>query len=111
MLSRGVPGSGVGSALFGAASVFMAYEGFQLLTYDYEDIDRPDRTLPRALLSAIVVVIFVYLMVAVGTAMLIGADQVVEHREVALAIAGRQALGHRFGGGHDRRGVLHGIGD
>jgi len=93
MLSRGVPGSGVDSALFGAASVFMAYEGFQLLTYDYEDIDRPERTLPRALLSAIVVVIFVYLMVAVGTAMLIGADQVVEHREVALAIAGRQALG------------------
>ncbi len=93
MLSRGVAGSGVGSALFGAASVFMAYEGFQLLTYDYDDIDRPERTLPRALLSAIVVVIFVYLMVSVGTAMLIGADQVVEHREVALAIAGRQALG------------------
>jgi amino acid transporter len=30
---------------------------------------------------------------ALGTAMLIGADQVVEHEEVALAIAGRQALG------------------
>ena len=30
---------GIGAALFGAASVFMAYEGFQLLTYDYDDID------------------------------------------------------------------------
>jgi amino acid transporter len=93
MLARGVPDGGISAALFGAASVFMAYEGFQLLTYDYEDIEDPRRTLPRAVLSAIVVVIVVYVLVALGTSMLIGADQVVEHEEVALAIAGRQALG------------------
>ncbi len=93
MLSRGVPASGIGAALFGAASVFMAYEGFQLLTYDYEDIDTPGRTLPRAVLSAIVVVIVVYVVVALGTAMIIGADQVVQHKEVALAIAGAKAFG------------------
>jgi len=93
MLSRGVPDSGISAALFGGASVFMAYEGFQLLTYDYKDIDAPKKTLPRAVLSAIVVVIVVYVIVALGTAMLIGADQVVQHKEVALAIAGRQAFG------------------
>jgi amino acid transporter len=93
MLSRGVPDAGIGLALFGAASVFMAYEGFQLLTYDYEDIRSPDRTLPLAVMSSIVAVIAVYVIVALGTTMLIGADQVVEHQEVALAIAGREALG------------------
>jgi amino acid transporter len=93
MLSRGVPDVGTGAALLGAASVFMAYEGFQLLTYDYDDINAPQKTLPRAVLSAIIVVIVVYVAVALGTAMLIGADQVVQHKEVALAIAGRQALG------------------
>lgn len=93
MLSHGVPDSGLSAAFFGAASVFMAYEGFQLLTYDYEDIDAPQKTLPRATLSAIVVVIAVYVAVALGTSMLIGAGQVVQHEEVALAIAGRQALG------------------
>lgn len=93
MLSKGVADAGIGAALFGAASVFMAYEGFQLLTYDYEDIDSPKRTLPRAVLWAIVVVIIVYVAVALGTAMLIGADQVAEHKEVALAIAGKQAFG------------------
>jgi amino acid transporter len=93
MLSQGVPDAGIGAALFGAASVFMAYEGFQLLTYDYNDIDAPDKTLPRAVLSAIVVVIVVYVVVALGTVMLIGADQVVQHKEVALAIAGKQAFG------------------
>jgi amino acid transporter len=56
MLSRGVPGTGVGAALFGGASVFMAYEGFQLVTYDFDDIENPQKTLPRAVLSAIVVV-------------------------------------------------------
>jgi amino acid transporter len=93
MLSRGIPEAGVGAALFGAASVFMAYEGFQLLTYDYEDIDSPRTTLPRAVLSAIVVVIAVYVAVALGTAMLVGADQIVKHQEVALALAGQRALG------------------
>jgi amino acid transporter len=93
LLARGVPDAGLGAALFGGASVFMAYEGFQLLTYDYDDIDAPRKTLPRAVLSAIVVVIVVYVVVALGTAMLIGADQVVRHREVALAVAGEQAWG------------------
>lgn len=92
-LSHGVANAGIGAALFGAASVFMAYEGFQLLTYDYEDINDPDRTLPRAVLSAIVVVILVYIVVAIGTPMLIGADRVVQQKEVALAIAGQQILG------------------
>jgi len=93
MLSQGVEPAGITAALFGAATVFMAYEGFQLLTYDYEDIRDPGRTLPRAVLSAIIVVIGVYVLVALGTVMLVGAGQVVEHQEVALAIAGREAFG------------------
>jgi len=88
-----VPDAGIGAALFGAASVFMAYEGFQLLSYDYKDIDAPQKTLPHAVLSAIVVVTVVYVVVAIGTVMLIGADQVVHHKEIALAIAGRQTFG------------------
>jgi amino acid transporter len=93
LLSRGVPQGGIGDALLGAASVFMAYEGFQLLTYDYDDLENPSRTLPRALLSAIVVVIAVYVAVALGIPMLIGADSIVEAKEVSLSIAGRAALG------------------
>jgi amino acid transporter len=93
MLSEGVPNAGISAALFGAASVFMAYEGFQLLTYDYDDIEDPQKTMPRAVLIAIVVVIIVYILVTIGTTMLIGADQVVQHQEVALAIAGQKALG------------------
>lgn len=93
MLSRGVPDAGLAAAVFGAAAVFMAYEGFQLLAYDYGDIVDPDRTLPRAVLWAIAVVIVVYVAIALGTPMLIGADAVVSHKEVALSIAGQRAFG------------------
>lgn len=85
--------SGIGIAMFGAASVFMAYEGFQLLAYDYNDIKNPDKTLPWAVLSAIGAVIVIYILVTLGTAMLIGADAIVKNQEVSLAIAGREALG------------------
>jgi amino acid transporter len=92
-LGEGVATSGLGAALVGAASVFMAYEGFQLLAYDYDDIEDPDNTLRRATLWAVLVVIAVYVLVALGTPMPVGADAVVEDKEVALAIAGREALG------------------
>ncbi len=93
LLTQGVPDANLGDAIFGAAAVFMAYEGFQLLTYDYEDIRRPDHTLPRAILWAVAVVIVVYIAVALGTPMLIGAGSIVDHEEVALSVAGQEAMG------------------
>lgn len=84
---------GVGGALLGAASIFMAYEGFQLLSYDYEDLESPERTLRRATMWAIAAVIVVYVVVALGAVSLVGAAKMLEHKEIALASAGQQALG------------------
>ena len=67
-MSAGLEGGGVGGALLGAASIFMVYEGFQLLAYDYDDIDDPDRTLRLALPVAVVAVIGVYVVVALSSA-------------------------------------------
>jgi amino acid transporter len=92
-LTSGVEPAGWTAAFFGAAMVFMAYEGFQLLTYDYDDIEDARHTLPRAALSAVVVVIAVYVVVALGATMLVGAGKLVEEAEVALAAAGQQAAG------------------
>ena len=66
------PGGGLGIVV-GAASIFMAYEGFQLLTYDYDDMRRAKRTLPLAIMTAIGAVIVVYVLVAVGSASLTSA--------------------------------------
>lgn len=71
----------------------MAYEGCQPLTYDYEDIRDPDRTLPRAVLPAVVVVTGVYVAVALAAASLVGASTLVDQRETALAAAGEEIAG------------------
>ncbi|BBE33595.1 amino acid transporter [Sphingosinicella microcystinivorans] len=84
---------GLTGAVIGAALVFMAYEGFQLLVYDYEVMENPQRTLPTAMMSAIVAVILIYISVALGAAMLVGADRIVADKEVALAAAGSAAFG------------------
>lgn len=89
---QAAPGGLLGMVI-ATASVFMAYEGFQLLTYDYADIRKPKKTLQWAVLTAIPVVIVVYVVVTLGTASLVGAGALVEHKEVALAIAGEAAAG------------------
>jgi len=89
------PGQPVGwsGALVGMGVVFMAYEGFQLLSYDYDEMENPARTISRAMPSAILTTMATYVLVALGAAMLAGAPEIVAREEVALAIAGREALG------------------
>jgi amino acid transporter len=93
--SRLIPLADTGYAgLFvGAAAIFVAYEGFELLSYDYDDIDDPERTLPRALYLSIVVVIGIYVVVTLGSQMLVSDQLIVARREVAFAAVGQQALG------------------
>ncbi|MDX5438262.1 MAG: APC family permease [Pontibacter sp.] len=92
-LNAGVTPKPWHSAILGAATIFMAYEGFQLLSYDYDDIRNPAKTLPRATISAVLAVIAIYVLVALGATMLVGAGTIVRQKEVALSIAGKQALG------------------
>lgn len=92
-LIAGSEPKGWSTAIIGASTIFMAYEGFQLLSYDYEEIDNPKRTLPRATISAVISVIFIYVLVALGATMLVGADTLIAQKEVALSIAGQKAFG------------------
>ena len=81
------------AAIIGAGTIFMAYEGFQLLSYDYDDLKNPNRTLPKATMLAVISVIIIYLLVTIGTTMIVGAETLIEKKEVALAVAGQKALG------------------
>ena len=92
-LSRGLEGKSWDMAIIGAGTIFMAYEGFQLLSYDYGDLRNPHTVLPRATGWAVVTVILIYVSVALGVTMAVGADELVQHKTVALAIAGREILG------------------
>jgi amino acid transporter len=84
---------GVAGVFLAAAVVFIAYEGFELLSYDYEDIERPRVNLPRALYISVVAVAAVYVAVTVGAQMLVPDRTIIAEKEVAFAIAGQEALG------------------
>jgi amino acid transporter len=84
---------GLSGIVLGAASIFVAYEGFELLAYDYDDIDEPRRTLPRSLYLSVSVVITVYLIVTIGSQMLVSDALIVQQKEVAFATVGQQAFG------------------
>ena len=77
----------------GAASIFIAYEGFELLSYDYDALAEPARTLPRALYLSVLVVIAVYVAVTLGSQMLVSDQLLIAQREAAFATVGEQALG------------------
>lgn len=92
-LTQGIDSKPIMSGVIAAAIIFMAYEGFQLLAYDYEDLKNPDTTLPRATSTAILIVIGIYILVWLGATMLVGAETLIEKKEVALSIAGQNAMG------------------
>lgn len=92
-LTAGIEPKPWSAAITGAAMIFMAYEGFQLLSYDYDDLKNPDKTLPKATFYAVLAVIVIYLLVTFGTTMLVGAETLVEKKEIALSVAGKKALG------------------
>ena len=84
---------GLSGVFIGAGSIFIAYEGFELLSYDYDDIEEPDRNLRRALYLSVTVVVVVYVIVTLGSQMLVSDQLIVAQREVAFAAVGQQALG------------------
>lgn len=76
-----------------AALVFVAYEGFQLLTYDYDDIEDHRRNLPRAVHLSIPLVIVIYMLVAFVTTGALSDQAVARHGETVLAYAAQPVLG------------------
>ncbi len=81
------------SIFFGGAAIFMAYEGFQLLSYEYSRIENPRKNFMPTLLSAVAFVIIVYVLVALGATMLGGAAAMITFKQIALSVAAKSAFG------------------
>lgn len=86
-------GSGVGGLFLGTATVFFAYEGFELICYDRDDMVDPRRTLPRSLYLSILIVGAVYIAVTIGSQMLVSDHVIVATKDAAFVAVGRAALG------------------
>lgn len=84
---------GIGSTVQAAALVFVAYEGFQLLTYDYDAIENHKENLPKAVIISITAVIFIYMLIAFVLTGSLGPEIILEHKETALAMLAKPVLG------------------
>jgi hypothetical protein len=73
--------------------VFVAYEGFELISNSGDDVRKPKQNLPRALYIAVVTVIVIYVAVAVATVGSVDAHNIAATSDFALAEAARPSLG------------------
>jgi amino acid transporter len=79
--------------LFGAGVLFIGYEGFGLITNAAGDMRNPQRTLPRALYIAVLLVIVLYLAVSLTVTGNLTDAEIERAKDYALAEAARPFLG------------------
>jgi len=78
---------------FAAAVLFVAYEGFGLITNAAEDVENPRKTLPKALYMSVLIVIAIYLSVSLTVTGNLPLSGIIKARDYALAEAARPFLG------------------
>ncbi len=78
---------------FSLAITFFAYEGFRVITNTAEDMPDPARTLPRAMLASILLVMLLYVAIAFAVFGNLPTDRVIEARDYALAEAALPVFG------------------
>jgi amino acid transporter len=72
---------------------FVAYEGFQLVINAVKDMDDPERNIPRAIYSAIILVALIYFVIALGAVLAIDAESLIKNKEYALAAGTAEIFG------------------
>jgi len=85
---------GITGLFLGAATVFFAFEGFELICYDRDDMHDPAVTLPRSLYLSVGIVTAVYVGVTLSAQMLVADHVLAAQKEVAFVAVGQAALGN-----------------
>jgi amino acid transporter len=81
------------SILFGAGVVFLAYQGFGLITNAVEDIINPETNLPRAIYLSIALVVIIYVSVSLAVVGNLSTFEIEKSKDYALAAAAKPFLG------------------
>ena len=82
------------SVLIVASLTFVAFEGFQLVINAVNEMDEPERNIPRAIYAAIVIAILIYFVISLGAILAIPFDEIIANEEYALAAGTNNMLGH-----------------
>jgi len=79
--------------LFSLAITFFAFEGFRIITNAAEDMPEPARTLPRAMMTAVIMVTLLYVAICFCVFGNLPVEQVITARDFALAQSARPVFG------------------
>jgi len=80
-------------ALYAASIFFLTYTGFGLVTNASEDIENPEKNVPRAIYISLVIVTIVYVLIAIVAVGNLPIRELVAAKDYALAEAARPFLG------------------
>ena len=82
------------SILIVASITFVAYEGFQLVIHAMNEMDAPEKNIPKAIYSAIFIAILIYVVISLGAILAIPFEDIEQNKEYALAAGAGNVLGH-----------------
>ncbi len=79
-----------------SAITFVAYEGFQLVIHAYNEMDNPQKNIPRAIYSSIAIATLLYIILSIAALSAIPKEMIIADKEYALAAGAKTYLG-QFG--------------
>ncbi|QDU74607.1 Inner membrane transport protein YbaT [Bremerella volcania] len=85
---------GVSSVFVAGAMIFVAFEGFQLITNAVLETENPTRNIPRGIYGSIVVTSLIYIGVALVAVGNLTVEELTAAEEYALSVAAKPALGN-----------------
>ncbi|GMR18300.1 MAG: amino acid permease [Gammaproteobacteria bacterium] len=77
-----------------ASITFVAYEGFQLVINAVNEMEAPEKSIPRAIYSSIFLAILIYSVISLGAILTIPFEDIIKNKEYALASGADKILGH-----------------
>ncbi len=77
-----------------ASITFVAYEGFQLVINAVNEMENPEKNIPKAIYWAIFLAILIYFVISIGAILAIPFEDIIKNKEYALASGANAVLGH-----------------
>ncbi len=84
---------GAQGLIMGAALIFVAYEGFELIPNAVNEMEDPERNLGRGIFASILITTLIYIVVALVAVGNLTPEEINRYKEYALAVAAKPALG------------------
>lgn len=84
---------GVSSVFMAGALIFVAYEGFQLITNAVHETHHPDRNIPLSIYGSIIITSLIYITLAIVAIGNLSVADLINAQEYALAAAAKPVLG------------------